>query len=114
LRDLSATADLPTFLDPTSPVSEAFVDQRAHVLERVLKPDAFADLLPLPFNVPLAPLVNVHKFRMQAAVVQQILAFQEMASLNPRQAEPGLFRKCLAVRCLSASTMRDCSRMCEP
>jgi GDP/GTP exchange factor required for growth at low temperature len=114
LRDLSVTADLPTFLDPTWPNSEAVVDEKAHVLERVIKPDAFGDLAPLPASVRLAPLVNVHKFRTQAAVVQHVLAFQEMASLNPRQAEAGLFRKCLAIRCLSVNTMRDCSRMCEP
>jgi GDP/GTP exchange factor required for growth at low temperature len=111
LRDLSITAELPTFLDPTRPNCEACVDEKTHELESVMDPKAFK---PLPVDVPLTALVNVHKFRMQALVVQRILVFQEMASLNPRAAQAGLFRKCLALRSLSVNTLGDCSRICEP
>lgn len=97
LRDLAVTNELPTYLDPTAPSTPAAKGGE----DTVTNEDAFTGLHALPVDVPLRPLVNVHKHRTLAAVVQKVLVFQEMAGLYTYEADPTLFRKCLAIRCVS-------------
>ena len=113
LHDLSINTELPTFLDPTSPNSAAHVDASGS-LESVADPLAFAELPPLPDNLPLAPLVNVHKFRVMANVVQQVLSLQECAEGYSYEPEPSLYFKCLKIRCLPPNLLRECSLRIEP
>lgn len=108
LRDLTLNAELPTFLDPTSTNTPASVDETGS-LSHVANPYAFAHLPQLPDDVPLRPLVNVHKFRLMAGIVQRVLAFQEFAEGYPYQVDPNVYFKCLKIRCLEPSVMRECS-----
>jgi hypothetical protein len=106
-RDLAVTNELPTYLDPTAPNTSASRSDD-DTLAAHANPSAFADLPALPTDVPLRPLVNVHKHRTLAAVVQKILVFQEMAGLYAYEADPTLFRKCLAIRCVLRSSRTLC------
>ena len=103
LRDLAISAELPTWLDPTAPNSavSAAVDPATGALERLAHPAEFDRLPPLPPSVlPLKALVNIHKHRTLAAVVQKVLVCTEMAAVYPYEPEPMLYRKCLALRCV--------------
>lgn len=115
LRDLGLNAELPTFLDPTSTNAPAAVDPLGS-LKVTADPAAFADLPPLPSNMPLRPLVNVHKFRVMANIVQHgVLAFQEFAEGYTYQAEPSLYFRCLKIRCLDSAQIHECSmRLPQP
>lgn len=79
-----------------------------------MDPSALDDLPPLPEKVDLAPLINVHKYRIVSSTVQKILVFQELTELYPYEADTSLFLKVLKIRCLDVDTMRECSYMCEP
>lgn len=112
LRDLATNAELPTFLDPTAPNASAAVNS-AGSLTAVADPSAFADFPPLPPDTSLAPLVNVHKFRVLAQTVQRVLAFQELASRYAFEPTPKVYFKCLKIRCLEQSVMRELSTRLE-
>ena len=114
LRDLSITCELPTFLDPTAPSAPASVDEVTGEFEAIHDDAAFADLPPLPSSVTLHPLVNVHKHRTIASIVQKILVFQEMAGLYPYEADATLFRKCLGLRTLHPDALMAASLRAEP
>ncbi|PWY99233.1 ras GEF [Testicularia cyperi] len=132
LSDLMVNDALPTFLDPTNPTQPARfekvpcedrpsvdADSAAEALPsrfRPSRPDAFASLPPLPPSVKLEPLVNVHKFRNTAHIIQQISAFQ-MAAKNYSalfEAEKGAYVRCLKLRCLSGDLLARLSHMVEP
>lgn len=106
-------AELPTFLDPTSPSSPAMVDPATGCLLSVADPSAFSNLPPLPEDIQLMPLVNVHKHRVMASVVQKVMVFQEMAELYPYEAESSVYLKCLKLRCLSGPAMRELAERIE-
>ncbi|GJN93811.1 hypothetical protein Rhopal_006869-T1 [Rhodotorula paludigena] len=112
LRDLATNAELPTFLDPTAPNASAAVNS-AGSLTAVADPSAFADFPPLPPDTSLAPLVNVHKFRVLAQTVQRVLAFQELASRYAFEPTPKVYFKCLKIRCLEQGVMRELSTRLE-
>lgn len=101
LRDLAISNELPAFLDATSPTTPASIDPVSQQLDAVADTQAFEDLPTIPQHYQLYPLINVHKARTISSIVQKVLAFQEMASCYPYEAEPVLFRRCLALRCLS-------------
>ncbi|GAA5931143.1 hypothetical protein JCM1841_002115 [Sporobolomyces salmonicolor] len=112
LRDLAINAELPTFLDPTSPNSPASVDASGS-LTVVADPNAFVSLPPLPGDMPLRPLVNVHKFRKLATIVQRVRAFQQLADKYPYEPTPSVYFKCLKIRCLEQSVMHEVSARLE-
>ena len=113
LHDLAQNADLPTFLDPSSPASPADVTSNG-TLVSLQNPYAFLTLPPLPPSVPLAPLVNVHKLRQLAEIVQRVAAFQELASQYRHEPVPGVFTHCLKLRALDARSLHDLSLRLEP
>lgn len=106
LRDLAISDELPTFLDATSPTTPASIQNDTNELARIADPKAFADLPTIPSSYQHYPLVNVHKARTISTIVQKVLTFQEMACYFPFEAEPTLFRKCLALQCLPAEGQR--------
>lgn len=108
LHDLALNAELPTFLDPTSTNTPASVDSTG-ALVHIADPSAFDHLPPLPHHMPLRPLVNVHKFRVQATLVQRVLAFQEFAEGYPYEPETSVYFKCLKIRSLDSTAMREVS-----
>ncbi|GAA5956775.1 hypothetical protein JCM8115_003814 [Rhodotorula mucilaginosa] len=113
LHDLAQNADLPTFLDPSNPASPADITSNG-TLVSLQNPSAFLDLPPLPPSVPLAPLVNVHKFRQLAEIVQRVATFQELASQYRHEPVPGVYKHCLKLRALDARILHDLSLRLEP
>ncbi|BGP19865.1 Guanine nucleotide exchange factor lte1 [Rhodosporidiobolus nylandii] len=113
LRDLALNAELPSFLDPSSPSTPANISPSG-MLTSLASPSAFASLPPLPPSVPLAPLVNVHKFRVLASVVRRVLTFKELADRYAFEPEPSVYFKCLKIRALSQSVMSELSVKLEP
>ncbi|GAA5888349.1 hypothetical protein JCM6882_008589 [Rhodosporidiobolus microsporus] len=112
LRDLALNAELPTFLDPTSPNTPASVSSSGS-LTSIVDPLAFSDYPPLPSGVDLAPLVNVHKFRILAGTVHRVVAFQELASRYAHEPSAGAYFKCLKIRCLDQAVMHELSAKLE-
>lgn len=113
LRDLAGNDELPTYLDPTSTNSPASVDSAGNLAE-VADLSAFDHLAPLPSYLPaLRPLVNVHKFRVQATLVQRVLAFQEFTEGYPYEPESNVYFKCLKIRSLDSSVMHEVSHRLE-
>ncbi|BGO95291.1 hypothetical protein NBRC10512_004841 [Rhodotorula toruloides] len=112
LRDLALNAELPTFLDPTEPDIPAEVDA-AGSLVSLADPSAFEELPPLPPSISLAPLVNVHKFRVLASTVRQVVAFQDLANRYTFEPTPSVFFKCLKIRSLKQDVMHALSRKLE-
>jgi GDP/GTP exchange factor required for growth at low temperature len=112
LRDLTTTGELPTYLDPSCPSAEAMRDGQSGLLISLNQPFAFVDLTPLD-SAHLYPLVNVHKARLMACTMQKVLIFQEMASTYSWEADPILFRKCLAIKALSTQELQQFSYRAE-
>ncbi|GAA5988692.1 hypothetical protein JCM5350_003852 [Sporobolomyces pararoseus] len=113
LRDLTLNAELPTFLDPTSTNSPASVDS-AGSLTSVADPHAFDALTPLPENIELFPLVNLHKFRKLAVIVQRIRTFQALSERYTFEPIQNVYFKCLKIRCLDQLVMQELSSRLEP
>ncbi|KAH8917978.1 ras GEF [Atractiella rhizophila] len=113
LRDLAINSELPSLLDPTSPNNPASVDPTTGQICRVIDPNAFSNLPPLPEGVTLEPLINIHKFRNIATVVQKVLTFQEIAEVYPFEADGSLYITCLKLKCLDVRRLRECSEICE-
>ncbi|GAA5861991.1 hypothetical protein JCM8547_001550 [Rhodosporidiobolus lusitaniae] len=115
LRDLVINAELPTFLDPTSPSTPASVDSSGS-LTSLADPHAFDSLSlpPLPPSMPLRPLVNVHKFRVLAQTVTTVQSLQELAQARfTHEPIPQIFFKCLKIRCLEQSVLHQLSAALE-
>jgi len=113
LRDLALNAGLPTFLDPTSTNSPASVDASG-ALTSVADADAFASLTPLPEGFALCPLVNLHKFRRLATIVQRIRTFQALSERYTFEPVQGVYFKCLKIRSLDQTVMASLSSRIEP
>ncbi|GAA6014526.1 hypothetical protein JCM10207_001635 [Rhodosporidiobolus poonsookiae] len=108
LRDLALNSELPTFLDPSSPHDPASVTSSGSLL-CLADPSSLASLSPLPGNIPLAPLVNVHKFRVLASTVHRVIEFQHLAGQYAFEPEVKTFMRCLKIRALSQSVMHELS-----
>ncbi|GAA5820200.1 hypothetical protein JCM10212_004917 [Sporobolomyces blumeae] len=112
LRDLALNAELPTFLDPTSTNAPVSVDA-AGSLVSIADPTAFDDFPPLPAGLALQPLVNVHKFRKLATIVQRIRTFQALADHYAFEPIPSIYFKCLKIRSLDQGVMAELSHRLE-
>ncbi|GAA5839110.1 hypothetical protein JCM9279_002599 [Rhodotorula babjevae] len=113
LRDLALTTELPTYLDPSSPSSPALVSPSG-LLVSLSSPSSFSHLPALPPSTPLAPLVNVHKFRLLAGIVGRVVTFQRLAARYAHEPSRGVYWRCLKIRCLDVGVARELSRRLEP
>ncbi|GAA5911341.1 mitotic regulator LTE1 [Sporobolomyces salmoneus] len=113
LRDLALNSELPTFLDPTSTNTPASVDS-AGSLTSLAEPLAFESLSPLPDNVDLFPLVNLHKFRKLATIVQRVRTFQALSERYTFEPAQNVYFKCLKIRSLDQVVMQELSSRLEP
>lgn len=113
LRDLAVNQELSTFLDPTYTGAPADVNAAGELVS-VRNLNAFEHLSPLSYNMPLRPLVNVHKFRLQATVVQRVLAAQELASGYPFQPDTTRYLRTLKIRSLDSHLLHEVSKKLEP
>ncbi|GAA5930656.1 mitotic regulator LTE1 [Sporobolomyces koalae] len=113
LRDLALNTELPTFIDPSSTNSPACVDH-AGSLTSIANPHAFDSLPNLPDGVALAPLVNLHKFRRLATIVQRIRTFQALSERYAFEPTQPVYFKCLKIRALNQTVMHELSSRIEP
>lgn len=113
LHDVSRTAELPTLLDPTAPDTAASVDSSGRLLAPA-QPAAFDDHPPLPASTPLAPLVNVHKFRRLAETVRTLQTFQELSKQYTFKPVSAIYLRCLKLRVLDGHILHELSLRLEP
>ena len=113
LRDLAVSLELPTLLDPSSPRAPAVINPETGYLFGYSDPSTFAELPPLPADMALRPLVNVHKYRSIAATIQKVMTFKELADCYPYEPELATYRKCLMLTCLSPALVSQLSGVCE-
>lgn len=113
LRDLAVASELPTFLDPSAPQNVADADGVKHTLQAYIDPSVFVDLPPIPADVPLRPLINIHKFRSIANVIQKVMTFKELADCYHYEPDLAIYRKCLSIRCLPTHMITRHSLACE-
>jgi hypothetical protein len=113
LRDLAISSELPTFLDPSSPRAPAVLEPGSQILASYAEPQAFSELRPLPAHLPLHPLINVHKYRTIAGVIQKVMSFKEVARNYPYEPELAVYRKCLGLACLPLHLIQQLSTVCE-
>lgn len=93
LSDLIVNDALPAFLDgETSPWSGS-------------GSGSGLGLEPLPHGVQTQPLVNVYKFRVVAATIASVLAFQERSRAYAFEADASVYVKCLKIRCLQGEQL---------
>ncbi|CAE6401337.1 unnamed protein product [Rhizoctonia solani] len=104
LSELSDYAKLPDFIDPTRPEEPVQLDPITGEFGALADPEVFNALPELPDYMSIRPLINVHKQRQIAGVVQALVKGQHMASACRFTAEPKVYSKCLRLKCVDAAT----------
>lgn len=106
LSQLYRYSRLPDLIDPTSPHDPVGIDSQTVNFESPAHPEVFDSLTPLPPSMQLEPLINVHKQRLIAGVIKDLVGGQHLASRVQYPIDKKLFGKCLRVRGLDAETMQ--------
>lgn len=99
LARLRQFQQLPDYVDPTAPSEPVEVDPTG-TLSPPLHPEVFATLAPLPESMTVEPLINVHKQRLIASVVRDVVSGQHMARKYNYILDRRLQRECLRLRAL--------------
>jgi Gdp/GTP exchange factor required for growth at low temperatures len=97
---------LPDLIDPTAPNEAVNVDDISANFETPTHPEIFSSLAPLPPSIQLEPLINVHKQRLIAGVIKDLVEGQHLASRVHFPVDKKLFQKCLRLRGLDTDTLR--------
>lgn len=106
LSQLYRYSRLPDLIDPTSPHDPVGIDSQTVNFESPAHPEVFDSLTPLPPSMQLEPLINVHKQRLIAGVIKDLVSGQHLASRVQYPVDKKLFGKCLRVRGLDGETMQ--------
>ena len=96
---------LPDLIDPTAPHEPVGIDPLTNIFETPAHPEVFLTLAPLPADMQLEPLINVHKQRLISGVVKSLVAGQHLASKVQYPLDRRIFQKCLKLRGLDADTL---------
>ncbi|KAI6020496.1 hypothetical protein EDC04DRAFT_2737720, partial [Pisolithus marmoratus] len=91
-------ANYLTLIDPTSPHDPVGMDSQSLSFDSPAHPDVFDSLTPLPPSMQLEPLINVHKQRLIAGVIKDLIAGQHLASRMNFTVDKKLYQKCLKLR----------------
>jgi len=108
LAQLRQFQQLPDYVDPTAPSEPVEVDPTG-TLSPPLHPEVFATLAPLPDSMTVEPLINVHKQRLIAGVVRDVVSGQHMARKYNYTFDRRLQRECLRLRALNNNTLHQLS-----
>ncbi|KAF9235907.1 hypothetical protein BU15DRAFT_89388 [Melanogaster broomeanus] len=100
LSQLYRYSKLPDLIDPTAPRESVASTSPSH-------PEVFDSLTPLPPSMQLEPLINVHKQRLIAGVIKDLVAGQHLASRVHFPIDKKLFQKCLRIRGLDSGTLQQ-------
>ncbi|KAH7913649.1 hypothetical protein BJ138DRAFT_1145718 [Hygrophoropsis aurantiaca] len=106
LSQLYRYSKLPDLIDPTAPHEAVGVDPQTVNFDSPAHPDVFDSLTPLPPSMQLEPLINVHKQRLIAGVIKDLVAGQHLASRVQYPVDKKLFQKCLKLRGLDSETLQ--------
>jgi hypothetical protein len=105
LGDLASCAKLPDFVDPTAPGQPLQFNKETGAWSAPRHSEVFSTLAPLPSQMSLRPLLNVHKLRLLASCVKLFVAEQHLASNYRYEIDRKLYQKCLRMRALDDKTM---------
>ncbi|KAG6377845.1 hypothetical protein JVT61DRAFT_14626 [Boletus reticuloceps] len=115
LARLYRYSKLPDLIDPTAPREPVSIDPHAVSFDSPSRPEVFDSLTPLPPSMQLEPLINVHKQRLIAGVIKDLVAGQHLASRVQFTIDKKLFQKCLRIRGVEAEVLDQVYRMyCDP
>jgi GDP/GTP exchange factor required for growth at low temperature len=106
LSQLRRHGQLPDLIDPTAPNEVVGIDPITSNFDAPAHPEVFLALEPLPPSIQLEPLINVHKQRLIAGVIKNLVAGQHLASRVELPMDKKIFQKCLKLRALDRDTLR--------
>ncbi|KAI6020521.1 hypothetical protein EDC04DRAFT_2901754 [Pisolithus marmoratus] len=98
---------LPDLIDPTSPHDPVGIDSQSLSFNSPTHPDVLDSLTPLSPSMQLEPLINVHKQRLIAGVIKDLVAGQHLASRMNFAVDKKLYQKCLKLRGLDSGTLQQ-------
>ncbi|KIK95189.1 hypothetical protein PAXRUDRAFT_827250 [Paxillus rubicundulus Ve08.2h10] len=107
LSQLYRYSKLPDLIDPTAPREPVSMDPQTVSFDSPSHPDVFESLTPLPPSMQLEPLINVHKQRLIAGAIKDLVAGQHLASRVHFLIDKKLFQKCLRIRGLDLGTLHQ-------
>ncbi|KAH0834180.1 hypothetical protein J3R83DRAFT_11489 [Lanmaoa asiatica] len=115
LAQLYRYSRLPDLIDPTAPNEPVSIDPQAVSFDSPCQPEVFDSLTPLPPSMQLEPLINVHKQRLIAGVIKDLVAGQHLASRVQFTIDKKLFQKCLKIRGVETEVLHQVYMMyCDP
>mgnify|MGYP001476109059 CR=1 FL=1 len=106
LAQLHRLKRLPDLIDPTSPNEVVGMNPVTGDFDPPAHPEVFDALAPLPPNIHLEPLVNVHKQRKIAAVIKSLVAGQHLASRVNFEIDKKLYQRCQRLRALEPEMLQ--------
>ncbi|KAF8512938.1 hypothetical protein BU17DRAFT_53758 [Hysterangium stoloniferum] len=98
---------LPDFVDPTAPTAPVLIDNETGMLSPPSQPDVFFNLQPLPADITLEPLINVHKQRLIAGVIKSFVGGQHLATNISFKVDHKCYQKCYRLRSLSSEALQN-------
>ncbi|KAI6021918.1 hypothetical protein EDC04DRAFT_2732342, partial [Pisolithus marmoratus] len=107
LSQLCLYGKLPDLIDPTSPHDPVGMDSQSLSFDSPAHPHVLDSLTPLPPSMQLEPLINVHKQRLIAGVIKDLVAGQHLASRMNFTVDKKLYQKCLKLRGLDSDTLQQ-------
>lgn len=115
LAQLYRYSKLPDLVDPTAPNEPVSMDLQGVSFDLPCLPEVFDSLPVLPSSMQLEPLINVHKQRLIAGVIKDLVAGQHLASRVQFTIDKKLFQKCLRIRGLESEVLHQVYKMyCDP
>lgn len=101
---------LPDYIDPTAPSEPVLIDGETGTLSPPSYPEAFFNLQPLPRDLILEPLINVHKQRLIAGVIKSFVAGQHIATNIPFEVDQRCYQKCFRLRSLDSEALHGIAK----
>lgn len=107
LAQLYAYEKLPDFIDPTAPTEPVLIDISTGTLSPPSHSEVFFNLQPLPEDIALEPLINVHKQRMIAGVIKAFVGAQHLAACVPFGVDVKSYQRCFRIRSLETEVLQS-------
>jgi len=107
LAQLYEYEKLPDFIDPTAPAEPVLIDNDTGTLSAPAHPEVFFNLQALPEELPLEPLINVHKQRLIAGVIKSLVGGQHLATTIPFEVDQKCYQRCFRLRSLTPEALHS-------
>jgi hypothetical protein len=109
LAQLYEYEKLPDYIDPTAPSEPVLINHETGTLSAPSQREVFFDLQPLPEDLSLEPLINVHKQRLIAGVIKLFVGGQHLATSIPFGVDQKGYQKCFRLRSLNPEALQGIS-----